>query len=561
MRHLQALAGTAANISATGTGELESNIGIPTTRQNEGLRHTFKQRGRTVVAATCVMLGFAGLHAQVTPSAQPVAPPPSPAIATAPAAAKQPPVRDALNLPEAPAPQTASPIVANALSAVKPLDLGHGTTTPVSTGAPLQLSLDDAVRLGLEHNLTISVDLQQQRQVRGLQLTAFNALIPSLTARAQTNTEEINLAAMGFKPATLVGLLPPGVTINTIVKVNTTSAQMNLEQQLFNLPAFEVYRAAKATAEYAHWNALLDRGTIVTDVASQYLRVLSDTATINNAQSQLASDRELERQAQAKRDAGVGTNLDLIRARVERQNREQELIAANSQFEKDKIQLNRLMGLAADQPLQLTDAVPFHELEALPLETARQVAYKRRKDLLSLEAQLRAAQLQRRAIRYERLPALKLSGYYGVLGETRGLYHGVFVAQGGVDFPIFLEARIRGDVEVVDAQLTSLQSQRNSLKADIEQQIRSAMLDVNTSNELVKDATSNVNLAAAALSDSQQRYRAGIDDTLPVVRAQATLANAQAQLVSALYQFNSNKLQLAQNTGVVESQYDSYLGE
>jgi outer membrane protein TolC len=156
---------------------------------------------------------------------------------------------------------------------------------------------------------------------------------------------------------------------------------------------------------------------------------------------------------------------------------------------------------------------------------------------------------------------LKINGYYGVLGQTRGLYHGVFVAQGGVDFPIFQEARIRGDAEVSDAQLTSLQSQRNSLRADIEQQIRSSMLDVNTSDELVRDATSNVDLAANALSDSQQRYRAGIDDTLPVVRAQATLANAQAQLVSALYQFNTAKLQLARNTGVVESQYDSYLGE
>ncbi len=530
-------------------------------RQNEGLRHPFKQKKQTVAAVACLMLGFAGMHAQVTPPPMPVAPPPTPAITTAPAPSKQPPIADSLKLPEAPAPQSPSLATVSALSAVKPLDLGHGVSTPVSTGAPLQLSLDDAVRLGLEHNLTISVDLQQQRQVQGLQLTAFNALIPSLTAQGQTTTQEINLAAMGFKAAVVAPLLPPGFKFSTIVKVDTTGAQMNLNQQVFNLPAFEVYRAAQATAEVAKWNTLLDRGTIVTDVASQYLRVLADTATINNARSQLVSDRELERQAQAKKDAGVGTNLDLIRARVERQNREQELIADTSQFEKDKIQLNRSMGLAADQQLQLTDAVPFHELEALPLDTAKQVAYKRRKDLLSLEAQLRAAQLQRKAVRYERLPVAKVNGYYGVLGVTFGGYHGVFVAQGGLDFPIFMEARIRGDAEVADAQLTSLQSQRNSLRADIEQQIRSSMLDVNTSNELVRDATSNVNLAADALSDSQQRYRAGIDDTLPVVRAQATLANAQAQLVSALYQFNTAKLQLARNTGVVESQYDTYLGE
>jgi outer membrane protein TolC len=511
------------------------------------------------VAALLLSPAFAG--AQITPPAEPVAPPPIPAITTAPAASKQPPVGDALNLPEAPAPQTVSAAVIDQLKAAAPRDLGQGVQTPTATAQPLLLSLDDAVRLGLEHNLTISVDLQNQRQITGLQLTAFNALIPALTASAQSSTQELNLAAMGFKPASLVGLLPAGVTFSTIVKVSTTSAKLSLSQQLFNLPALEIYRAAKATADVAKWNILLDRGDVVQQVASQYLRVLADTASITNAQSQVASDTELERQSQARKDAGTGTNLDLLRARVERQTREQELIADIATFEKDKIQLNRLMGIAADQPLQLTDAVPYHELEALPLDVAKQVAFKRRKDLLSLQAQLRSTELQRRAIAYERLPVAKVNGYYGILGQTTGMYHGVFVAQGGLDFPIFQEARIRGDREVADSQLSKLRNQLSGLRGDIEQQIRAAMLDMNTSNELVRDATSNVNLAAEALDETRDRYRAGIDDNLPVVRAQATLANAQAQLVSALFQFNNAKLQLARNTGVVESQFDTYLGD
>ena len=448
-----------------------------------------------------------------------------------------------------------------ALGAVKPAELGHGVTTPVSTGQPLMLSLDDAVRLALEHNLTISVDLQNQRQITGLQKTAFSALIPTMTATAQTSTQQVNLAAMGFKPSSLVGLLPAGTTFNTIVKYDTTGAQLNVRQQVFNLSAFEVYRASKSVSDVAKWQTYLDRGDITQRVAEQYIKVLSDTASIENAKSQVASDLELERQSQARKDAGTGTNLDLLRARVERQNREQELISDVATFEKDKVQLNRLMGIAADQPLVLTDAVPYHELEALPLETAKQVAYKRRKDLLSLEAQLRTAEHQRKAVKYERLPAVTVGGFYGVIGETRGLYHGVFSAEGGVNFPIFQEARIRGDREKADARLKHIQLEMGSLRAYIEAQIRAAMLDINSSDELVKDATSNVNLAAEALDETRMRYREGVDDNLPVVRAQATLANAQAQLVNALYQFNSAKLQLARNTGVVESQYDSYLGD
>jgi outer membrane protein TolC len=51
-----------------------------------------------------------------------------------------------------------------------------------------------------------------------------------------------------------------------------------------------------------------------------------------------------------------------------------------------------------------------------------------------------------------------------------------------------------------------------------------------------------------------------VDDNLPVVQAQATLANAQSRLISTEFQLNQAKLQLARNTGVVETEYKQYLG-
>jgi outer membrane protein TolC len=87
------------------------------------------------------------------------------------------------------------------------------------------------------------------------------------------------------------------------------------------------------------------------------------------------------------------------------------------------------------------------------------------------------------------------------------------------------------------------------------------MLDVNAANELVKYAQSNVELARLELADSKDRFLAGVDDNLPVVDAEAALAAAQAQLVNSLYQYNIAKLQLARNTGVVETRYREYLGK
>jgi outer membrane protein TolC len=83
---------------------------------------------------------------------------------------------------------------------------------------------------------------------------------------------------------------------------------------------------------------------------------------------------------------------------------------------------------------------------------------------------------------------------------------------------------------------------------------------VQSSNELVKVARSNVALATEELQDATDRFTAGVDDNLPVVQAQAVLAAAQSQLINTLYQYNESKLALARNTGVVESQYKVYLG-
>ncbi len=100
------------------------------------------------------------------------------------------------------------------------------------------------------------------------------------------------------------------------------------------------------------------------------------------------SDREILRQATESHDAGVGTNLDVLRARVQLQTQQQVLISAENTFEKDKIALNRLIGFPADQEIALTDTVPYAEYATMPLSDALALAYQRRKDLLNLQSQI-----------------------------------------------------------------------------------------------------------------------------------------------------------------------------
>jgi outer membrane protein TolC len=457
-------------------------------------------------------------------------------------------------------------------SAVARLD-GQGVT-PVASAGPvagfsvdhatadaMPLRLDEAIALGVKNNARLAIQKQQERYVSGEILTVGNALLPTLTASAYTRAQQINLAAMGFKPGTLANI--PGFSdfqISEIVKVNTTNAQLSLSQAVFNVPAYYLFRAAQKAGTAAKAATADSRDSVVLSVGTQYLQTLADQAQIANAKALLMQDMDVLRHAKAQQDAGVGVHIDTLRAQVEVQQQQQALIADENTFAKDKIALNRVMGIAADQPLTLVDTVPFEDLDELSVEEARSLAFTRREDLQSLVAQQEVANQARKAIKYQYVPVVGVNGFYGVLGQTTGSYHGDFLAAGTVKFPIFDEGQLRGQREVAAAQAVALRQQVAGLKTQIEAEIRTSMLDVESSKELVKVARSNVTLSEQVLNDATERFNAGVDDSLPVARAQASLAGAEARVVQTEFQYNQAKLQLARRTGVIDTDYKAYLG-
>ena len=459
--------------------------------------------------------------------------------------------------------QTQPQLPAAPSATVRPLVLTSGMIVPREQPGVLPLTLDDAIATALKNNTQLALSTQNEQSVRGNVLTVENSLLPNLGFKAYSQAQEINLAAQGFKPATLSQINIPGLNtanIQTIVKINTTDAELTLSQPLFDVPAYFLYRAAKKAEESANWATLSARDGIVLQTAQLYLRVLADQAQVRNAAALVIEDQRTFENARASRDAGVGINLDVLRAQVQLQNEQQEFIRDTNAVAKDKIQLNRTMGQPAGQQLELVDTVPFAELEGISLGDAMRIAEEKRKDLRGLEAQLVVAEKTRKAVDYERLPTLGVGGFYGVLGETTGLYHGVFAAEGRLSIPVFEEGTLRGQREIANAQIIALRHAIDAKRGDIEGDIRGSLLDVQSSAELVKVARSNVELARQALSDSTSRFNAGIDDDLPLVRAQAALVGAETQVVQSEFQFNAAKLQLARNTGVVETEYRRYLG-
>lgn len=434
-----------------------------------------------------------------------------------------------------------------------------------ATDEVVKLSLDDSVTRGLENNLGLKDAEAGQKTLRGQELQALQLFLPTITVSGGPSVHEYNLAAFGFGPGfikKLGGLFPGGFPSNLsfITKADVTVGQINYEQSLFSGPTFDGYKAVRAAEKVAYFDMKSGRGEVVQQVATAYLAAIAAQSEVDNAKALMDADRVLLDQAHAKHEAGVVANLDELRARVQFQQQQQMVVAAENRHEKAEILLKREIGVAPGQKIALTDTAPYSELAARSAEELRAQAYENRQDYQKYQAQVRETQMVLGARKAERLPSLSFRGNYAVTGVTGSVYHGTLAAMGTLRVPIFKEATLRGDADVARAQLAGANLQLGEIRTRIDVQVRSAMMDVEAAQKLVEVARSSVDLAGAALSDETDRFNAGLDDTLPLVRAQASLAGAQTNLVESLYQYNLAKLQLARTTGVLEQQYKVYLG-
>ena len=415
----------------------------------------------------------------------------------------------------------------------------------------LPLSLDLAIRMGLQYNLGLVLSGVNAGSAGAQQLQQLQALLPTVTASAKEADQQTNLQAEG--------LVIPGFPA-VIGPYAYTDIRGSVQWSLLNLSSLDNYLASKHNFQGSRLSIEDAKDMVVLTVGNAYLLCIADASRVQSAQSQVNTSKVSLDQAVANHQAGTSPLLDELRARVDYQTQQQTLITAQNQYEKDKIALARAIGLPLEQSYELSDQAPFKALDNVDTNAAVQQGLAHRRDLQALEQQVESAKASRSAATAERYPTIAFSGDYGVIGPTLGHSHGTFDVLGTASVPLFEEAKLRGDARNAQAQLEQKQAQLNDLRGQISADVRDSILDIEAAAKQVSVARSNVELATEALSEAQQRYAAGVADNLAVSQAQTSMAQADDQLVSSLYQHNVAKLSLARAMGIAQTNYKDYVG-
>ncbi|MEH1937328.1 MAG: TolC family protein [Nostoc sp.] len=265
--------------------------------------------------------------------------------------------------------------------------------------------------------------------------------------------------------------------------------------------------------------------------ADEQVRI--NRSAVNNAQASL-------RDTQARLDAGVGTQFDVLQAQVVLANAQQLLTNAISQQRIDRRQLATLLSLSQSVDITAADPVQLAGLWQPTLEETIIQAFQNRPELPQYLAQRNIYEQQRRQALSQLGPQVSLVGSYNLLdryndgisvtdGYSGAIQGSLTLFDGGAARAS--AAQSKANIAIAETQFAS---QRDQIRFNVEQyysQLQSNLNNVQTSSVAL-------NQAREALDLARLRFQAGVGTQTEVIAAESDLTTAEGNRVTAILNYN-----------------------
>ena len=302
------------------------------------------------------------------------------------------------------------------------------------------------------------------------------------------------------------------------------------------------------------------RDLIVRAIAALYLNAQSAAARADAAQSRVTDSDALYKLAKDKHDAGTATGVDVLRAQVQLANDRQALLVAGNQTKQSLLELARNLGMSPGTPLELAEPLNYRPLSQPEIETLQPAALLARADYLSLASQRQGLVEQQRANRARWYPKLSVNGNFGEIGRSIGGVQSTGLVQGQIDFTLFDHDR-NGEAQELASRVKRIDDQIADLRRGIEEDLREALLNLDSASEQVTVARDGQELARRELEMAQDRFQQGTANNVEVITAQDELARAEENYILAVSSHVDAKVALARAMGDTEKNILEFMGK
>jgi outer membrane protein TolC len=324
----------------------------------------------------------------------------------------------------------------------------------------------------------------------------------------------------------------------TPVPANLFEGTAELRQTLFSFKLGKAIRAAKLARQMGAEEVVRARqATALLAVRAYNDFVLGLEKVAVGRKAVVQKEKHLE-MAKNRREAGVATELDVLRSQVDLENTRAMLLRLRGAAELARGNLNATMVQPIDAPIEPVDRLEYAPLD-LTLDDAVKLAWSRRPEARAILLNERIYEQLIGVAQAEGRPSLDFYGQYGwSVRQPRNFFEGDFTKwNAGVTLtiPVFDGFRTRGKVAQARAERNKVAQDRIALENRIRLEAKEGVDRLAVAKSVLEAAELNVTQAQRALEMTQANYRHGAATTLDVIDAQAALTEAESNRLLGLY--------------------------
>jgi outer membrane protein TolC len=412
---------------------------------------------------------------------------------------------------------------------------------------PNPLTLSQALTIALTNSSVIRTAASRLDQATGRYAQSRGVLLPQIGAHANQAYSTIVLRGLGIDIPTV----PQGKTD----PFGSFNARVMLTQDLLNIANLEAWKSSRSRQDSSRLLVENARETVVLDVVAAYLQALRAKASRDAIAEQTKLATDLYKLTIDRVKQGVSAGLESNRALQQVNSLEQQRQEAEQSYTIAKLTLANTLQVHITADFEVEDTAAYGTDVPVDRETEINAALASRPDYRAAQAGVRAAELEVKSVKADRLPVLSTSLSDGQSGESPVHNQNTYRLAGTLDIPVFTSGRIRGQIEEAQGTLREAQATMDQLRSQIETDVLTAIAGVEWARKEVETSAANVKLSREEVQLSSQRFTQGVTDNTEVVNAQDRVSRADDARVRALYTLGLARANLARATGAAERTY------
>lgn len=425
----------------------------------------------------------------------------------------------------------------NAQTAVVINELSH---------SQLVLTLERAVELAFDQNLTVKIADQEINRVDWLKRENLYALLPAVNGGAQYTNNVL-------KPVFFSDFFPGGKM--EVGSTHSYALSGTLQVPLLSMPLFKNIQLSEIELKAALESLRSTKIELLAQVKNSFYGILMMEESLKVLEESYSNAKETADNIKKMFENGLASEYDMIRSDVSVRNITPSIAQARSGLELAKMQLMVLLSLDINTPIELEGEISSYKEQMIATRPALPAMLEGNSSLRALDIKLESLNKSFELVRSQRLPSVAGFANYQVQMQNNDFtfneaWSNSFAVGLSVQIPIFNKFSISFKEKQTKIGIQQLQYQRELMENNLAISVRNSVNEMNRAKVQLESDMEAVKQAMKGYDIAKVRYTTGAGTLLELSDTEIALTSSKLNLNQTIYNYIKAK-----------TEYDKVLGK